>query len=140
ETFDNEKNTERDYQELNDNINEVTIVNSCFGYFIGFICWLDDVFHFGEIDTARSVTDGWHDDIIDQRGHDFAKGPADDNADSKVHHAAAHGEFLEFFNKTHKTIRLICQLNISQRLNWTFSTAKQIFFLIKLNGLLLNLI
>src|SRR5690606_38504606 len=97
-----EENTERNDEEFNDHVDEITIHNGDFGDLVGFICWLDDIFQFSEIDTSGEVTDGRHNHIIDQGGNDFAEGPADDHTDSKVYHATTHGEFLELFHKSHK--------------------------------------
>src|SRR5690606_14233594 len=49
-----------------------------------------------EIDLADDQSQGGHNDVIHQGGHDFTKGRANDNPDRKIDHIAAHDEFFEF--------------------------------------------
>ena len=53
-----------------------------------------------EVEPAGELSDGWGDDILDQRGGDAFEGGADDDADGEIDDIAAHDELFEFLGDT----------------------------------------
>lgn len=96
--FDEAEDGECYQQEVDDCLDEVAVIDGCFGLGLG--CRGDDVAKTCEIDAAEEQTDDGHNHIVDEGVDDGGKRTADDNAGSQVDDAAPGDEFLKFCNKT----------------------------------------
>src|SRR5690606_4172758 len=95
--FDHQEYRECYDQELDDHVDEISIIDGHFGGPRGFVARLDHVTHFREINTAGQIAEWRHNDVVYDRSNDLAKGCADNLTDSEVDYVAPHGELLEFF-------------------------------------------
>src|SRR6266568_8899189 len=58
---------------------------------------IEDIKEAGKIDLAQRAPNWRHDDAVNQRGDDLAKGRADNYRDCEVDDISTGNEFLEFF-------------------------------------------
>ena len=56
-----------------------------------------------KVDLAGCQRDDRHNDIVNKRTDDRVEGSADDDTDCHIHDIAAHNEFFEFTDHSHKT-------------------------------------
>src|SRR5262249_15379725 len=93
---------ERDNQEINDRVDEVSIRNYRHTGLLDLIKTLisastEDKKEVLEVEASHYLSDRRHDDIAHKRCHNGSERGADDDANCQIQNIAAHGEFFEFF-------------------------------------------
>jgi hypothetical protein len=97
-----QENSERDNEEVNDRVDEVSVRNYRYTGLLGLIKTLvsasaEDNKEVLEVEASHYFSDGRHDDIAHKRCHDGSERGADDDADCEIENIAAHREFFELF-------------------------------------------
>src|SRR5690606_42115017 len=89
--------SKRNNQELNNNVNKITISNSNFRGTSGLIRLRDNMLHVTEIHPPCNIANRWHDNIIYQGSDNFTKCTSDDHTYREINNTPSHGEFLKLF-------------------------------------------
>src|ERR1700674_1461770 len=102
--FDQKKDEESHYQEIDHVIDEDPVIQRCLRRGRGLgrlnrieVCAAQVDKQSRKIHATEQLADGRHDHVFHERRDNFSEGRADNHADRQIHDIATHGEFLEFF-------------------------------------------